>query len=50
VFNVPAGALTVTARFADTKREIKTVSGLARKNWVTYMQVRADQATRKPIN
>jgi hypothetical protein len=46
VFNVPVGTLTVTASFADTKAPIRTVTTIGRdNNWVTYVQIRPDQAT-----
>ena len=49
IFNVPAGTLTVTASFADTHQVIRKVSTIARdNNWVTYVQIRPDQATVHP--
>ena len=49
IFNVPAGTLSVTAAFATTGTSIRTVTSLARKNWVTLMVIEADQATRPPL-
>jgi hypothetical protein len=54
IFNVPSGALTVSASFAATKIPIRTVTTIARAAdpdagvptpWVTYLQIRPDQAT-----
>jgi hypothetical protein len=60
VFNVPvqpptdggpqSGAtLTLRASFAATGQEIRTVSALVREGWVTYVDVRPDQADFVPI-
>ena len=49
IFNVPAGTLTVTAFFAATNEPIRTVSAIAREGWVTYVDIRPDQATHPPI-
>ena len=49
IFNVPSGTLTVTASFAATGQAILTISPIAREGWVTYVEVRPDQATHQPI-
>jgi hypothetical protein len=49
VFNVPAGTLTLSAYIGQDHRLIRTVSTLARKGWVTFVQIRLDQSTRTPI-
>ena len=48
IFNVPPGTLTVTASFAATGQVIRTVSPVAREGWVTYVEIRPDQATHEP--
>ena len=49
IFNVPSGNLTVTASFAATGQAIRTVSALAREGWVTYVDIRPDQAIHQSI-
>ena len=49
ILNVPPGNLTVTASFAATSQAIRTVSALALEGWVTYVDIRPDQATHPPI-
>ena len=45
VFNVPPPSFEVTASFAATNEPIRAVSTLAREGWVTYVEIRPDQAT-----
>ena len=49
IFNVPPGTLTVSAAFADTGIPIRTVTTLGRQGWVTFIQIRPDQASHSPI-
>jgi tRNA A-37 threonylcarbamoyl transferase component Bud32 len=49
VFNVPAGTLEINAFFAADHHPIRTVNALARIGWVTFVQVRLDQAHRVPL-
>jgi hypothetical protein len=49
VFNVPPGNLTVTASFAATSQAIQTVSTIARDGWITYVEIRPDQATHQGL-
>jgi hypothetical protein len=50
IFNVPpTETLTVTAFFAATNQPIRTVSAIAREGWVTYVDIRPDQASHQPI-
>ena len=50
VYNAQPGTLTVTAKFADTGRTVRSISTLARSKWVTYVQIRLDQATHSPVD
>lgn len=50
IYNVQPGTLTVTAKFADTGRAVRSISTLARSKWVTYVQIRLDQATHSPVD
>jgi hypothetical protein len=49
VFNVPPGNLAVTASFAATNEPIQTVSTVAREGWITYVEIRPDQATHQGL-
>jgi hypothetical protein len=50
IFNVPAGSLVVSASFAtDGGLLMRQVTTIARQNWVTFVQLRPDQATVTPL-
>jgi hypothetical protein len=49
IFNVPPGTLVVSASFAATNQPIRSVTTFARQGWVTFVQIRPDQATHTPI-
>jgi hypothetical protein len=44
VFNAPLGVITVSASFASDRRAIRTVTTVVRQGWVSFLQVRLDQA------
>jgi hypothetical protein len=44
VFNVPAGTLTLSAAMSGTHQPIRSVTALIRQGWVTFVQIRPDQA------
>jgi hypothetical protein len=48
VYNVPIRTITVSAKFADTGRVVRSISTLARSKWATYVQIRLDQAIHSP--
>ncbi len=50
IFNVPVGTLALTARFADGGRAVRSITTLARSKWVTFVQIRLDQAHAKPFD
>jgi hypothetical protein len=49
IYNVTPGTLALTASFASDNRPLRSVSTLARVGWVTFVQIRLDQATRVPL-
>jgi hypothetical protein len=49
IFNVPPGTLTVSAKVASNQSPIRTVSALTRKDWITFVQIRPDQAVPTPL-
>jgi hypothetical protein len=50
IYNVPIRTITVSARFADTGRVVRSISTLARSKWATYVQIRLDQADHSPLD
>lgn len=44
-FNVPAGSMTVTAYMPDHRQVGGSMTALTRAGWVTFIQMRPDQAT-----
>ena len=49
IFNVPLGTLTVSTKVASNQSPIRTVSALTRKDWITFVQIRPDQAVVTPF-
>ena len=44
VFNVPSGTLTLTATIVGSTQPLRSVTALIRQGWVTFVQIRPDQA------
>lgn len=49
VFNLPPGSLNFTASFAMNGMAILSASAIVRENWVTYVNIRPDQASHPSI-
>ena len=50
VFNVPAGTLTLTATIVGSTQPLRSVTALIRQGWVTFVQIRPDQARYAPTS
>jgi hypothetical protein len=49
IYNATPGTLRLTASFAAGNKLLRSATTLARVGWVTFVQIRLDQATREPI-
>ena len=49
IFNVPPGTFSVTASFASNNEAIRTATTIARQGWITFVQIRPDQASHTPL-